>query len=183
MGSGFTRQYTSQWGDGKPFPNQSLLLSGHRVHAASPAPAVPRRMRRQRAMSSDVFARDHYEREDVARIYGQWKDLFQPKKCFWSSTASASRASGHSTWAAAAGAPHLGCTRSLGAISASTTRRGRGLPYPLTGVRLHARECQRSCGPGQRQFRFRAVLFQWHRHHAAPAAPRDPGGGAARASR
>jgi ubiquinone/menaquinone biosynthesis C-methylase UbiE len=27
-------------------------------------------------MSSEVFARDHYEREDIARIYGQWEGLF-----------------------------------------------------------------------------------------------------------
>ena len=27
-------------------------------------------------MSSEVFARDYYEREDIARIYGQWEGLF-----------------------------------------------------------------------------------------------------------
>ena len=31
-------------------------------------------------MSSEVFARDHYEREDIARIYGQWKDLLPAEK-------------------------------------------------------------------------------------------------------
>jgi ubiquinone/menaquinone biosynthesis C-methylase UbiE len=31
-------------------------------------------------MSSEVFARDHYEREDIARIYGQWKDLLAAEK-------------------------------------------------------------------------------------------------------
>ena len=37
-------------------------------------------MRRQRTMSSEVFARDHYEREDIARIYGQWKDLLPAER-------------------------------------------------------------------------------------------------------
>jgi ubiquinone/menaquinone biosynthesis C-methylase UbiE len=31
-------------------------------------------------MSSEAFARDHYEREDIARIYGQWKDLLPAER-------------------------------------------------------------------------------------------------------
>jgi SAM-dependent methyltransferase len=31
-------------------------------------------------MSSEVFARDHYEREDIARIYGQWIDLLPAER-------------------------------------------------------------------------------------------------------
>jgi SAM-dependent methyltransferase len=37
-------------------------------------------MRPQRTMSSETFAHEHYEREDIARIYGKWGDLFPAEK-------------------------------------------------------------------------------------------------------
>lgn len=77
---GMACYYTSRHGNAaSPYPDTLRLgFSAGMVHGLAAAGA--RQLTRQRVMASETLALAHYERDDIAQIYGQWGELLPAEK-------------------------------------------------------------------------------------------------------